>query len=178
MVKDNEKGFTLIELLIVMAIIILFTSISLIGFRGGEERFALQRSAHILAQDLRIAKEMAMSAREVPEHPAFEGGHGIHLDIADPSSYILFADLDNDRIFDVVGGIGEGIIDTIELERGVRIVSLSPHPTSTTIVFIPPDPAVSINNFAATSTVITLGVDGLVETKTIRVNNAGLIAIE
>ncbi len=112
-----------------------------------------------------------MSAREFggtvpPQVPP--GGYGIYLTDSYPSRYILFADLDGDKDFDQ----GE-TVEEINFEGGVRITSLSGSPLR--IVFSPPDPTVTINPTINPSApaVITLGGK-----KTVRVNSAGLIAIE
>ena len=192
MVKDKKNAFTLVELLVVGTIIALLATIFLISYRGGEKQFSLQRSTHMLAQDIRRVQELAMRAEDF-EGSVSRGGFGIHLESA-TSSYILFADCDKDGLFDADRGAASCVAATdvvpfpeeLKLERerrrleeGVEIISVSPNPSI--IVFIPPDPAVRIRdglgNLVATTTIV-LGVDGLVETKTIRVNNAGLIAIE
>ena len=58
----KDKGFTLIELMIVTLIVALITAIVLINYRVGNRQLALNRSANKLAQDIRRAQEMAMSA--------------------------------------------------------------------------------------------------------------------
>jgi len=185
----NNRGFTLIELLAVVAIIGLLSGIVLINFRAGQDQFALQRSTHILAQDIRRVQELAMRAENF-RGTSSRGGFGIHLTSA-TSSYILFADCDGDGAFDV-GSVTPPAtclastttnpfpeqLELRTLERGVRIASILPSSPST-IVFIPPDPATRINDGAATVATITLGIaiDGVLTTTTVSVNNAGLIEI-
>ena len=191
MIRRQKNGFSLIELIVVVTIIALISAIVLVNYRGGQERFALQRSTHILAQDMRHAQELAMRAENF-HGTVSRGGFGVHL-VSNTSSYILFADCDGDRVFDVTtdfttecansGRTGFGVrseeLEIRQLERGVIITSISPASPST-IVFIPPDPAILINNGVVTSTTITLGImiDGVNVTSSVIVNNAGLIAIE
>ena len=75
----NGAGFTLIELLVITAIISLMSALIIPNLRFGEEQFAVQNSAHKLAQDLRIAQEMAMSASEFNEIIP-QGGYGIYFE--------------------------------------------------------------------------------------------------
>jgi len=164
-----SKSFTLVELLVAVGIIILLTALVLPDYRAGERQFALQRSASKLAQDLRRAEEMAMSAKEPPTAPdTFKGAYGINFQ-TNSSNYILFADLDNDQIYDS----GEEI-ETLPLEKKVKISNLSPA-SPLTISFTPPDPTVNINPSDSLVT-ITLSNNG--QTKIIKVNKAGLIYVQ
>ncbi|PJA83995.1 MAG: hypothetical protein CO145_02925 [Candidatus Nealsonbacteria bacterium CG_4_9_14_3_um_filter_37_13] len=162
-----QKAFTLIELLVVTGIIILLSALVLPNYRTGESQLALQRSANKLAQDIRRAQEMAMSAKEF-EGVVPPGGYGINFQ-TNLTSYILFADLNNNKVFDS----GEAI-ETLSLERGVKISNLSPA-SPLTISFTPPDPTVNINPSNSLA-IITLSNNG--QTKIIKVNKAGLIYVE
>ena len=188
----KNRGFSLIELLVVGAIIALISTIFLIGFGEGEEHFALQRSTHMLAQDIRRIQELAMRAEDFHGF-ASRGGFGIQIESA-TSSYILFADCDMGGDFDDTGGAlnceaattaPDGSVQELlairELEEGVTIISVTPNPL--TIVFIPPDPGVRIRDnlghlFATTTITLGINIDGVLITRSINVNDAGLIAIE
>lgn len=186
LLEKSSAGFTLLEITVVVFIIALFSTIFLVHYRGGEKQFALQRSVHKLAQDLRWVQELTMRAKDF-QGSVSQGGFGIYL-VGATSSYTLFADCNANRLFDIGGAAPPAscvdsslanpypeTLEKKELEKGVRIISVSPSPL--TIVFIPPDPAVSISNDPLiTSSTIILGINGL--TKTITVNRAGLIAIE
>lgn len=180
-----KKAFTLIELLVVISIIAILTAIIVPNFRDAEKQFALQRSAHKLAQDIRKVQEMAMSAKEF--HGVIpRGGYGIFLR-GDSTRYILFADCDGGGNYDesgICGDQGSEKIEEIILEKGVkinRIGSLDWY--SGVVIFIPPDPIVSLTLLPAgthpqsLSIVISLEADPT-KTKTITVNKAGLINTE
>lgn len=172
----NNKSFTLIELLVVTGIILFLSAIIFPNFRLGERQFALQRSTHKLAQDIRRSQEMAMSAREFNQMNPL-GGYGVYLTTETPDSYILFADCDGYYDYDPTGipcgGVSEKI-EEINFEKKVEISSLFPSPL--TITFTPPDPTVRINQLTPSSATITLIIDNT--TKTINLNSAGLIEIE
>lgn len=172
----KKNGFTLIELIVVIGIVALLTVLILPNYGQGREQFALQRSAHKLAQDLRQAQEMAMSAKKF--HDLIPpGGYGIYFDKTNlPQSYILFADCDGDKEYDLTGNPCNGYSEKVseqELEKKVKIKNLTASPLN--IVFTPPDPEVFINQTFSLG-VITLTNDG--QTKTVTVNKAGLISIE
>lgn len=165
----KQKSFTLVELLVATGIILLLAVLILPNYRLGEAQFALQRSSSKLAQDLRRAQEMSMSAKEFAGAPAtFKGAYGIKFQI-DSSNYILFADLNNNQFYDS----GEEV-EIPELEKRVRISNLSPA-SPLDITFTPPVPTVNINP-SAVSAIITLINDS--QTKNIKVNKAGLINVE
>lgn len=73
----NGGGFSLIELMVVVTIIVIITLIIIPNYRQISSQFALERSAHKLAQDIRRAAEMAMSARELPGSGPQPKGYGV-----------------------------------------------------------------------------------------------------
>lgn len=166
----GKNGFTLIELLVVIGLILFFSALILPNFNFGEKNLALERSSAKLVQDLRRAQEMAMSAKKFTGAPeTFKGVYGIKFEI-NFSSYILFADLDNDQILD-----SNEAIETSLLEKGTKISALLPA-SPLIITFTPPDPVTNINPPSATSAIITLTND--IRTKNIKVNKAGLVYTE
>lgn len=177
----NNKGFTLLEMIVTIGIMVLLTGIVLINYQEGQKQLALQRAANKLAQDIRRVQEMAMSAQEYNGAiPA--GGYGVYFIDSSPNSYILFADCTvppnyvyNDTGNPCAGGFPEKIQE-IELEKSIIIDNLSASPLD--ITFVPPDPTIYFNT-ATTSSLesIQLSVSSG-QTKTIKVNGAGLITIE
>jgi len=188
----SGAGFTLVELFVVLAIIVLLTGMIFINYRQGGTQLALQRSANKLAQDIRRAEEMAMSTREYKGMVPL-GGYGIYLTITPPDQnhYILFADCDGDYEYDNpdCGSVGCASdcalavpanpypekIEDIKFESEVitSVLSLSP----LTITLTPPDPTVRINQLTTSpAAVITLKIG--VDTRTVTVNNVGLVTID
>jgi len=175
-----KKGFSIIEFLVVLGIILLLAVIILPNYRAGEKQFNLQRAAYKLAQDLRRAQEMAMAAKESqkfvpPGVPP--GGYGINL-VKNEEKYILYSDGDNEKY----GGVGDKDEEIIELEKGVYIKDTIPSSSSFSINFKPPDPSIKIKDQAGVdknnvTIILALKADPA-KTKTITVNQAGLIEIE
>ena len=167
-----KKGFTLIEAVVVISIILILSGMVLLNQRASQAQFALQRSAHKLAQDIRRAKDLAMSTQkfndEIPE-----GGYGIYIKLAtSDSSYKIYADLNGNEEWNA----SDGIVETCDLEKKIFIKSVSPSPLS--INFKPPDPEVKISQ-DATSAIIELAIGSDPDNiKTITVNKLGLITIE
>ena len=191
----KSRGFTLIEITIVVSIIIILGTIFIANYRGGEKQFALKRSAHKMAQDLRGAQEMAMSAR--PTTPASfqgafpKGGYGIYFEKG-ARSYILFADCDGNGLYSESGSASscaaakeEGAsfpekLEEFYLEEGIYIKAIKDMASvdELSITIFPPDPTVTINaNDLAESAEIHLTFDGNSE-KIISINKSGLIEIK
>ena len=174
--KKSGGGFTLIELLTVTVIITILTAAILLNYKNSEQQFALQRSAHKLAQDIRRAGEMAMSAQEccggiVPP------GYGIWLEQGN-SNYILYADTQppSGNEFYVPA---DDIIETIELEEGVVIQDVNTSNKKVGINFKPPTPTIKIkfqDSDEINQAIITLASGG--NTKTVKVNAVGLVEVE
>lgn len=171
----NSKAFTLIELLVVTSIIVLLTALTLPNYRFGDRQLALQRSAHKIAQSLRMVQEYAISAKE--SGGVVPAGYGTYFDLDQPTLYILFADFNGDQTY---SGVNEKV-EEINLETDINLAALNPIAleSSLTIVFIPPDPTIVFYPDAS-STLVTLGINGLATPvqKSVRVNKAGLISIE
>ena len=192
----SGAGFTLIEITIVLGIIGLLAAIVLANYRGGERQFALLRSTHQLAQDLRRAEEMAISSQKTPlefgEEVFPRGGYGIYfkIDPGDPKGYriILFADCDVEGDYDDLPiaktcaetgpGLGNSRDETIEeltLEEGVVIETLSPSSSELSITFKPPDPEISISGGGNIATITLSLKDAPTIARTVTVNKVGLI---
>jgi len=200
----KNKGFTLVELMVVSGIIIFMTAFVLINYRAGGQQLALNRSAHKLAQDIRRAQEMAMSAAIcelcgdiVPPR------YGIYIAEPDsnPTSYTLFADtgnydglfvwtgspLDRDQIIKEIDFESSVYLGNIEVD-GCNIGDVPFDQRHSHLTFEPPDPETEIRvgfpqppphpPIYCTGIVLTLGVEGYSQTKTVKINNAGLIYVE
>lgn len=176
-------GFTLIEILAVVSVMIILSGIVLVNYKSFGDQFALQRSANQLAQDIRRAQEMAMSAKECT-HPTAcpsggvpSGGYGVYIDKFQNDRYFIYADNNADEYY----SSGEAI-ETIYLEKEVIILSLVPPSANFSINFKPPDPTIKIKDVAGQdkeniTITIALKTDNT-RTKTITVNKAGLVEIK
>ena len=195
----NSAGLTLIELLVVVAIMMIMAAIVIVNYRPGNQQLALNRSASKLAQDIRRAQEMAMSSAEVGG--SVPPGVGIVLRFAPgiwKDKYRIYADNSSNERFHGAGPTPDFIIETINMESGVIIEGIRVQSTASNLVwgsinFRPPDPAINIfgcnvqaencpnpQSFSGETWMrITLTLESdPSQTKTVRVNNAGLIYVE
>ena len=169
--KKNSQGFTLIEMLVIIFIISLLSVLILANYQGGKKKYALLQANQKLISDLRRAQNMAINGTEIEGHCSTVFacfGYGIYLNSG--SSYLLFADNNNNKIYDS----GEGF-ETINLPFPIIIQSTIPSPAY--VFFEAPDPITYINQNSGVgvSAKITLQIQGSALTKTVKFSTAGLI---
>lgn len=84
------RGFTLVEMMVVLAIIVIITTIALVGQSTFNRSLVLTDVAYTLAFSVREAQSLGLSSR------AFAGtqnaGYGVRFSAASAGSYTLFAD--------------------------------------------------------------------------------------
>ena len=150
---QNKSGYTLVETLVSVSIIAIISSIYIMGYKSYNQQGGVRLAGHVLASEIRIAQNSALSQREFNGNPP-AGGWGVFFDLSKPTQYIIFADLNEDGAYD--DGEAE---KTGFLANGVKINALSPDsdPNQDTVVFIPPEPITRINQGSAiTDLIITL----------------------
>ena len=186
-VKKNglASGFTMIEMTITIFIIAIIATIVLANFGGFGENVAMQRSAQEFALFLRQAQNMSLSVRQIETSAGriIPPAIGVFLNISSPESYILFADLDNNKRYDpaVDAKVGN---DTF-FEKRVKIDSLLDQnsiPQSViNIVFAAPEASMTIynqDNQIGEQAIINLVTTSGVYKKKIGARTSGQISIE
>jgi prepilin-type N-terminal cleavage/methylation domain-containing protein len=197
--KKNLRGFTLTEILVTIAIIVILSGLIIANSGTGQSQLALSRSANKLAQDIRRAQEMAMSAKECDEC----GGvvpkrYGIYM-TKDSNEYILFADYPGDSdgkfYWPPFDSTKDTKIETIYYESGIRMddavgIDCSPSgPKRYHISFAPPNPTIEIwigkwgpgvgtDAVQCSGIILTLRAGTAGPTRSVRINQAGLISVE
>jgi len=176
--SKSKNAFSLIEILVATTIIVILASMMLSNIKGGQKQLTLKRSANKIAQDIRRAQEMAMSAKEfngsVPT-----GGYGLYFDKVQLGdiTYLIFADVNGNKSYDS----GEEL-ERISLEKGIKLNTFymgTSEYTSAYFAFVPPDPQTCINSCTSDSAKIIISItDNPAQTKTIKLNKAGLIEIQ
>jgi prepilin-type N-terminal cleavage/methylation domain-containing protein len=175
-----NKGFTMVEIMVVVAIILIFSSIMVANYRFGNQRLSLEMQTNQFAQNVRKMQSWSMSAHKVLN--ISQPGYGIFFDQNDPSKYYLYVDNGYDQPSGVIPGNGkyDSGFDTIQeiivFSDGAKIQSCNPARAS--ITFIPPDPSVKIVDGAGglvDQTTISFASQDSVLTHTVVINKAGLI---
>jgi len=131
----NDKGFTLIELMVSVAIIGLVSAIGVVNYRNANKASVLQLEAYKVAGDIRRAQNMALGAVEF--NSAVPAAWGAHFDTANPDQYLIFADINDDKIYDG----GDGILATVNLQNNINLDITG----TIDVAFVPPDPTTYLN---------------------------------
>lgn len=180
--NSKNKGFTLIEILVATSIVIIMSAIILPNYNVGGQQLALNRAANKLAQDIRKAEEMAVSVKTCQQCEGSDpAGYGAYFNINNASFYIIYADTQQDGIFNIGQDV---VVENIEIEKGIIIKNINNNSSgNASINFSPPDPKVKIT-YSGSGTeldyiTITIAVgNDQTKTRTVVVNKAGLIYVE
>ncbi|MBI2446407.1 MAG: prepilin-type N-terminal cleavage/methylation domain-containing protein [Parcubacteria group bacterium] len=176
MLKNNiPKGFTLIEILVVLAIIVIITSVVIFNIGSERQNSALLRSVQKLSLDLRRAQSFALSSK-VFKTIGIPCGWGVHFNGMGSDNYVIFADLAlnpncSDRDF-IRAADGSEDFETIYLESGITVNSLSSGLSD--IVFTPPEPTVTFTPAQTSSSITLININSV--TRAININKTGFIS--
>ncbi len=92
-----SAGFTLIEIVVTLAIIAIIFSVAANGFNRSNSESNVRSATELLASDLRAAALYALNSEQFQLQAP--NGWGIYFDLG-TETYTIFADLDNDRVYD------------------------------------------------------------------------------
>jgi len=175
---QKQKGFTYVELIFAVALILIISTIVFMNFSAGEDTLALDRAAHKMGQDIRRSISLSLDARDKPagcSGPSF-GGYGMFFEVAEPNSYIIFADCNGSVEYE-----GSDVtVETIALDPVVEIYQIGwpmNYSPDISIVFEPPHPEVHIDPVYE-FVIINLRLKAdTTQTRTVEVNERGVIDI-
>ncbi|MDD5569362.1 MAG: type II secretion system protein [Candidatus Pacebacteria bacterium] len=180
----DENGLTMIELMTSIAIIVILSAIVFGNYNTGNNSQALERAAQKLQLDLRRTGEMAISGQS----GALTKAVGIYFNktAGNEHKYLIYKDTHGDYLY--IPPPGDEVLETITIERGVKICNLIDDGSSAnnlSVAYRPPAPAVYIGVAAASSTgddaSIILSLDDNTtctgKIKTVKINNIGRVDI-
>ncbi|MBU4480160.1 type II secretion system GspH family protein [Patescibacteria group bacterium] len=117
----TNKGFSLVELIVVVGIVLMITSSVLYNHSHFSGAFTLESLAYEVALTVREAQFFGLNVREANIGVGtFDTGYGVYFDMASPTSFIFFADLNRNRFYD---GVSE-LLDIYNITQGNSITNL------------------------------------------------------
>jgi prepilin-type N-terminal cleavage/methylation domain-containing protein len=183
------KGFSLLELLVVMSIFSVISLMVLVNHSKFNSSVLLGSLAYNVALSIREAQVYGLSVRGSAS--GFQVGYGIHF--AGATNYILFADLNKNKIYDSATDtivkpytVGQG--HTVKKFCGVRTngqqncsdgTGTAPSINYLDVVFLRPEPDANItsNQYSPYSQAIIQVASPSGETRTITVALTGQVAV-
>jgi type II secretory pathway pseudopilin PulG len=119
--KEREWGFSIIELVVTIGILIVITTLIFASLPKFRQTVSLKRTAQEVALAIRQAQVYGLSIRGFQsateeKFPAY----GVYFNKNFPDSFILFADVDNDKTYD---GSGEDV-QVFIIQTGDKITAL------------------------------------------------------
>jgi prepilin-type N-terminal cleavage/methylation domain-containing protein len=140
-IKNNNVGFTLVEMLVSIFIIATMSTIFLVNYHSTNKRSELGIIKQKVASDIRLVQNYSLGSKTYDGVNVPSGGWGIRFATSTPDSYIIFADINENKFYDQ----GEAI-ETKTLPAGITVSYLSGLDFYD-IVFLPPDPECYINGY-------------------------------
>ncbi len=96
----NQRGFTLVEIMTTLTIIVVILSVSASGMNRLNSRSNLKLVSSVLVSDLRNTVMSALNTQQYQQQNTYNWGIRIDSN-SNPTNYIIFADLDNDKVYDL-----------------------------------------------------------------------------
>jgi len=101
-----ERGFTLVEMLVVLSIILIITSIALVGQSNFNRSLLLTDTAYTIALSIRESQSLGLSSRRVGITEIQNAGYGVYFTTG--NTYLQFADTSPIEPGDDLDGICPG----------------------------------------------------------------------
>ena len=185
---ESQQGHTIAELMVVVTIIIVLSGISLYNYQIRKKSDILILETQKVAQTIRRAQNLALSPQVGGSNV---NGFGVYIITTVAGGKItIFKDLNADYKYSS-GESGESIeVEELILNSQVRISELElqwpdeiwPSDGTLNLLYIPPDPSVTIYNSSASTSastaVISISLIDDSQTKKIKVNLTGLVEVQ
>lgn len=180
--NKQKKGFTTIELIVTISILVIITTAIFIKYPAFRQSISLKRTAQEIALTIRQAQVYGLSVKEFQPGTSIFSGYGVHFE-SGTDSFILFADIDNNKTYDV----GENV-QVFQIQTGDKISGLCANgicgANKMDIVFYLTNPPVSITTDTGGTLPFGSSYAGVVisslqgQTKTVSVLASGQIAVQ
>ena len=157
-------------MIVVMAIIVILSTLVLANYRDGRKRYALAQSAQQLASDLRKVQNMSMNGVGITVNRA---GYGVYAKEGN-TSYLIYSNTNAAQNYQP----SDETIEIVNLANNVKITAISTVNDKADVYYKSPDPITYFKSPGnPTIIVITLGMDDFTGTETVTVTLTGVIQV-
>lgn len=168
----RQTGFTLIEILVTVGIMAILMTIAANGFNRSNSKQNLKAAADALASEIQATALAALNSHQYQLQTP--GGWGVHIGLT-TASYTVFADFDNDKVYDLnekvkTVNLGKNIVisevcftlcDTLDNSLDFNIVDAVPSYATVAITNATDDLEVTlIDNVTNATTVVSVNPFG------------------
>jgi len=182
-----NDGFSTVELLVSITILVLVSASVYINYSDFRDSFSLKRTAQEVALAIREAQVYGLAVMETSSGSNTFPGYGIYFDKNTPQDFVLFADKNNNGIYDKGGGCGAvdtECVESYKITTTNKIGSLCAGEDCTisnlNIVFLRPNPFVILKSDkgAGYDNVSISVISPAGKVKMIKVISSGQISVE
>ncbi|MEK7460541.1 MAG: prepilin-type N-terminal cleavage/methylation domain-containing protein [Patescibacteria group bacterium] len=178
------SGFTLIELMVTIGIFSVITSVVLTNYRGFIVNANFSNASESVVIALREAQVYGVGTKKsavVCGTSNFTCAFGVHIDTTDRNSFTVFADVNDNKIYDAPGEK----VETVNFPLGTSIQSLSCAPIVCSarldVTFKRPNPDAFIADTALQGVSYdsaTIGLTNGIRNSTITISTAGQMSLQ
>jgi Tfp pilus assembly protein FimT len=177
-----NAGVSVVEVVVMSAVMVIVTSIFIGGFPLFNQNVLLKKEAQDMALALRLAQSHAILGQVASGADRTPNYWGFHADTANPTQYVIFADVNANRVYDPANG--DQVTQTSRFANNISIKSISsqtdPSETEINFFFVVPygDTEIynDVGNAGAFGSIIIAGRSGS-PSKTITMRVSGQIVI-
>jgi prepilin-type N-terminal cleavage/methylation domain-containing protein len=97
-IPASRQGFTLIELVVTISIFVVVSTLIFANYPKFKSQLSLKKTSQEIAFAVREAQVYSLSVKSYDN--TFNFGYGVHFDKSKPNTIVLFADTNNNNVFD------------------------------------------------------------------------------
>lgn len=107
---DSMKGFSLLELVVVIFIFLIISTVISVNYSSFNEKLSARNAAEEIASNGRKAQAFGLGVKEITiSSTTYFPGYGVYFKLDQPTSYVFFADINSDFVYQLSNEKVEGV---------------------------------------------------------------------